>query len=73
MALTDWGETPAPQNLTMVKQALLEKARRYIKIILAGSKITAEQAEQLNDEMLSKLIQAGEKVWMPLKIQLRMD
>ena len=52
MALTDWGETPAPQNIAMVKQALLEKARRYIKIVLANSKITEEQAELLNDEML---------------------
>ena len=68
MALTDWGETPAPQNLTLVKQALLEKARRYIKIVLANSKITAEQAELLDDKMLGKLIEGGEKVWMPLKL-----
>jgi len=39
-------------NIAMVKQALLEKARRYIKIVLANSKITEEQAELLNDEML---------------------
>lgn len=42
MALTDWGETPAPQNIDMVKQALFEKLQRYVKKVHAESKISDE-------------------------------
>ena len=40
---------------------------------MTSGRITAEQHEMFDEATLEKLVAAGEKVWMPLKIQNRMD
>lgn len=74
MALTDWGETPAPQDLSIVRQALVEKSKRFCQNLNKAGKLTPEQLSALVDgDALNQLVEAGERLWAPLRIQSRID
>jgi len=69
MALTDWGETPAPQDLSIVRQALVEKSRRYCQNLNKAGKLSAEQLAALTGgDALNGLVSAGERFWDPIRI-----
>jgi len=68
MAVTDWGETPAPQDMGIVRQALAEKSMRYCQGLHKSGKITAEQLACLNEDAIASLVKAGERIWAPIRI-----
>lgn len=69
MALTDWGETPAPQDLSIVRQALVEKAKRFCQNLNKAGKLSPEQLASLTEgDALNQIVIAGERLWAPVRI-----